>query len=339
MLKQLGRFLLLTIVMGSACTKAVKDGREPGNKPVVDVIDPGFSVNLAPQWTTGNPVFLSNGVQAFEARAVKDPSVVYDGGLYHVFNTGRDKGEGGQWKTAYVATPDLTNLIGSGPRTLLTSLNGGGYFCAPQVFWFEPQEKWYLIYQSGQGPTFSTTKTVDVPASWAAGKGMGFNDGIDFWCISDGKDSMYCFYAAMDGSRTIRRRATHVNSFPYGWSAYQVVADSTFEAVHVYRNKPDGKYYMMVEDLARHFELWRADKPGGKWTKLVEKWAAKNNLTETGVHWTDQVSHGEMIRSGVNERLEIENINRCTILIQGVVNGNYGDYGNIPYVLGIIKNY
>src|SRR5439155_12001191 len=23
-----------------------------------------------------------------------------------------------------------------------------GYFCAPQVFWFEPHAKWYMIYQA-----------------------------------------------------------------------------------------------------------------------------------------------------------------------------------------------
>ena len=53
----------------------------------------------------------------------------------------------------------------------------------------------------------------------------------------------------------------------------------------------------------------------------------------------DQVSHGEIIRSGTNERLEIDNIDRCQVLIQGVLNGSYGDYANIPYDLGLMRNY
>ena len=164
----------------------------------------------------------------------------------------------------------------------------------------------------------------------------GFFSGIDFWCISDGTN-VYCFYSPMDGSRTIKRRSTTVANFPYGWSSATVVATSTFEAPHVYKNKADGKYYMMVEDINRHFELWTASSLGGTWTKIAEEWAAKSNLIETAEHWTDQVSHGEILRSGTNERMEIDNIDRCEILIQGVVNGSYGDYGNIPYDLGIIR--
>jgi hypothetical protein len=72
---------------------------------------------------------------------------------------------------------------------------------------------------------------------------------------------------------------------------------------------------------------------------VAEKWASRDRLNFLAEVWTDQVSHVEAIRSGNNDRMEIDNIDRCQLLIQGVPNGNYGDYGNIPYDLGIIRNY
>jgi hypothetical protein len=222
-------------------------------------------------------------------------------------------------------------------HTFMSLLNGGSYFCAPQVFWFEAKGKWYLIYQSGLGATFSTNTDINNPSGWTAGSSMFSESGtLDFWCVSDG-NNVYCFYSPQDGSYVIKRRSTTVADFPYNWSAASNVCSNTFEGPHVYKNIADGKYYMMVEDITRHFELWTASSLGGTWTKIAEEWAAKSNLIETAEHWTDQVSHGEIIRAGTNERLEIDNIDRCEILIQGVVNGDYGDYGNIPYDLGIIR--
>ena len=86
-------------------------------------------------------------------------------------------------------------------------------------------------------------------------------------------------------------------------------------------------------------ELWTATSLGGTWTQVAEKWASRDRLNFLAEVWTDQVSHIEAIRSGNNERMEIDNIDRCQLLIQGVPNGSYGDYANIPYDLGIIRNY
>ncbi|MBN2544326.1 MAG: hypothetical protein JXB50_00925 [Spirochaetes bacterium] len=38
-------------------------------------------------------------------------------------------------------------------------------------------------------------------------------------------------------------------------------------------------------------------------------------------------------------KMEVNDLNHCDILIQGVVNGSYGDYAKIPYDLGLIRNY
>jgi fibronectin type 3 domain-containing protein len=244
------------------------------------------------------------------------------------------------WRMGYASATTIEGL-NSATRHYLSSLNGGSYFCAPQVFWFEAKGKWYLIYQSYLGATFSTNTDIGDPNGWTAGSAMGITDSgaLDFWCISDGS-YVYCFYSPMNGTHTIKRRSTTVEDFPYNWSSATAAATNTFEAVHVYKNKADGKYYMMVEDLGRYQELWTAGSLGGTWTKLQEQWASKSYLLEKADHWTDQVSHGEIIRAGINERLEISNIDGCEILIQGVTDENYipgGDYAASLYDLGIIR--
>lgn len=290
-----------------------------------------------PTWYAEARCFLDGPGAAFDDLAVKDPSIVYSGGRYHLFYTGRDKDAGGLWRMGYASATSIANLRTAG-RTYMSALNAGSYFCAPQVFWFPAKGKWFLIYQSGQGASFSTSTDVGNPALWTPVRSMGFDDGIDFWCISDGT-YVYCFYSAQDGSRTIKRRRTTVANFPYNWEAPTVVATSTFEAVHVYRNKADSKYYMIVEDINRYQELWTATSLGGTWTKVAEKWASGDSLRFLSEVWTDQVSHVEAIRSGTDEKMEIDNIDRCQLLIQGVPNGNYGGYANIPYDLGLIRNY
>ncbi|OQP57639.1 hypothetical protein A3860_08385 [Niastella vici] len=322
--------LLFLFVNCSKKSKEVASGN-PANVAAAEEANP------TPAWYAEARCFLDGPSGAFDDLAVKDPSIIYSGGKYHLFYTARDKGTGGSWRMGYASATTIANLKTAG-RTLMSALNAGSYFCAPQVFWFPVKGKWFLIYQSGLGASFATSTDVGNPALWTANRAMGFTDGIDFWCISDGT-YVYCFYSAQDGSHTIKRRRTTVANFPYSWESPTVVATNTFEAPHVYRNIADGKYYMIVEDLGRYQELWTATSLGGTWTQVSEKWASRDRMTFLSEVWTDQVSHVEAIRSGTNERMEINNIDHCELLIQGVLNGNYGDYSNIPYDLGVIRNY
>ncbi|RKD16583.1 hypothetical protein BCY91_17155 [Pelobium manganitolerans] len=296
-------------------------------------------VNPLPTWHVDERCFLNGPVGSFDALAVKDPSIVYYEGKYHLFYTGRDKGTNGSWRMGYAKASSIKGLK-TAERTYMGSVDAGSYFCAPQVFRFDGKDSWFLIFQSGKGATFSVSNDVADPASWTLGKAMGFSDGIDFWCIADNKN-VYVFYSAQDGSHNIKSRQTSITDFPYSWSEAKVAVDDTFEAPHVYKNKADGNYYMMVEDLKdnRYFELWVSASLAGKWKKVSEKWASYHNLVDNADHWTDQVSHGEVVRSSNNQLMEVDNIDHCDVLIQGVKNGNYGDYGNIPYQLGLMRNY
>ena len=325
--RMVGCALFVTLLLG-ACSK-----KDKTTAPAT----PAYTVNSNPAWKAEAKSFTEGPSGAFDDLSVKDPSIVFSGGNYHLFYTVRSKSVSG-WQMAHAAAPQISQLR-TATRTYLSALNGGSYFCAPQVFHFPAKNKWFIICQSGLGASLSTNTDVSNPAGWAQLQSLGFGDGIDFWCISDG-NYVYCFYSAQDGSYTIKRRRTTVANFPYNWDAPVVVATNTFEAPHVYKNKADGKYYMVVEDIARHQELWVAGSLGGTWTKLAEKWASKDNLSYLADRWTDQVSHIELLRSATDDKMEIDDINRCDMLIQGVTNDAYtGPYENIPYDLGLIRNY
>lgn len=69
-----------------------------------------------------------------------------------------------------------------------------------------------------------------------------------------------------------------------------------------------------------------------------EKWALRGNLSYKAEKWTNHVSHGEIIRAGYNQKMEINNIDRVEFLIQGT-NSLSGPYQQIIWDLGIIRNY
>jgi hypothetical protein len=326
LLSHLVTLLVLTVLVTSI-------GCKKENKNTVVADEPILKALPNPTWRVDARCFLDGPSGSFDDIAVKDPSIIYSGGLYHLFYTGRTS----VWSLGYAKASSIAGLK-TATHTKLSSIGTDGGLAAPQVMWFGVKGKWFLIYQNGRTASFSTNTDVGNPSGWTPVRSMGFSDGIDFWCISDGS-YVYCFYSASDGTRTIKRRRTTIANFPYNWESPTVVATSTFEAPCVYKNKADGKYYMMVEDINRYMELWTATSLGGTWTKVSEEWAAKTDLIYNADHWTDQVSHGEIIRSGTNERLEINNIDHCDILIQGVVNGSYPDYASIPYDLGLIRNY
>ena len=73
-----------------------------------------------------------------------------------------------------------------------------GYFCAPQVFYFRLQNRWYLIYQVADPsrqpalqPACSTTTDLADPDSWSppqllfAQQPPNVKGWIDFWVICD----------------------------------------------------------------------------------------------------------------------------------------------------------
>ena len=63
--------------------------------------------------------------------------------------------------------------------------------------------------------------------------------------------------------------------------------------------------------------------------------AGAANVAFEGGSWTDDISHGELIRSGFDQTLSI-NACKMQYLYQGTAPTFQGDYNLIPYRLGLI---
>ena len=151
--------------------------------------------------------------------SVKDPTVVYDGGRWHVFTTTAD--QNGAWSMAYFNFTSWDQAPQARPFYLEDNPNLRGYNAAPQVFYYRPQNKWYLIFQSGT-PRYSTTTNIADPMSWSAPQDFFpstpsgvVNGWLDFWIICDATHAY--LFAPDDLGRFYRSRTTLAN-FPNGFS-------------------------------------------------------------------------------------------------------------------------
>jgi hypothetical protein len=100
-------------------------------------------------WSTGGFRWKSSGplvdVEAQRAAddphvALKDPSIVFHEGRWHLFGTLRMKS--GRVCMQYLNFTDWTQA-NAAPRELISFTEK--YHCAPQVFYFTPQRRWSLI--------------------------------------------------------------------------------------------------------------------------------------------------------------------------------------------------
>src|SRR6185369_14678348 len=114
------------------------------------------------RWTTGDPVLAPARNRDDPCHAIKDPTVVHHEERWHVFATIRSRRRTHQIE--YLAFADWAQADRS-ERHVLTLTDG--YFCAPQVLYFRPRRRWYLIYQVNDRnrrpalqPAFSTTENL-----------------------------------------------------------------------------------------------------------------------------------------------------------------------------------
>jgi endo-1,4-beta-xylanase len=116
------------------------------------------------RWSSGG-VLIGPKSDSTDIVAVKDPSVVFYNGRWHVFASTGSSSDG--YNLAYTSFTDW-NQAASAPLSCLDrSAIGTGYRAAPQVFYFAPQQRWYLVYQTGNA-SYSTTTDVSDPTSWTA---------------------------------------------------------------------------------------------------------------------------------------------------------------------------
>ncbi len=292
-------------------------------------------------WNLGEVVLSPGPRGGFDETAVKDPSVVRYKGNWHVFYTARG---GGRYTTGYVAAKRWEELARA-PRYFLPMIRGRSpYGCAPQVFYFEPKGIWVMLFQtddSNYQPAYSMTRTLDDPLSWSAPKPLVEKDEndkwIDFWTICD-RDHAYLFYTRDHKDVMVRR--TRIADFPAGWGPATVAFSGVHEAVHVYKARGADQYDMIYEanDGERSFGLAQAPSLSGPWRLVDPNYATSASLyPRKAGRWTDEVSHGEILRHGYDQRLEYDAA-KPTWLIQGVPKEDYKEpYPEIPWRLGLMS--
>lgn len=228
-----------------------------------------------------------------------------------------------------------------------------GYHCAPHLFYFTPQKKWYLVFQSQQ-PQYCTTDDISKPETWTAPKNF-FEKmpssaprlPIDYHIICD-QTHAYMFFTGDDG-RFYRSR-TRIEDFPNGFGDIEIAIqdnrNNLFEGSMTYKIKGTNTYLTMIEALspARYYRAWISNDLNGEWKPLpgADSWetpfAGINNVTfEDGVEpWTRDISHGELLRDNYNETPTIDPEN-LRFLFQGRDPKSNDRYELLPYQLGLLK--
>jgi endo-1,4-beta-xylanase len=234
---------------------------------------------------------------------------------------------------------------------------GTGYRAAPELFFFAPQHTWYLVYQTGAGGSYSTTTDPTRPETWSAprnfyaampdiiSQNIGNGFWVDFWTICD---SVHCFLFSSDDNGHLYRSQTTVKDFPNGFDDPVIALSdpnrfALFEASNVYRIEHTHTYLLLVEafgsDGRRLFRSWTSDSIAGTWTALADTgdnpFARSTNVRFDGTPWTQDISHGEMIRDGIDQTLTIDP-HHLRYLYQGVDPASHVPYNSLPWRLGLL---
>jgi hypothetical protein len=314
----------------------------------------GLSPTL--KWIATQPLISPVSDDTHDLLAVKDPSVVFFNERWHVFAS--SVSTKGAYSTVYTSFGDF-NEAASAPLYYMDQTPGfGGYTAAPEVFYFALQKKWYLVYQSGP-PMFSTNDDVADPSHWTAPapffastpaiitqNGGGW---LDFWVICD-DSSCHLFFSDNHGRWYSSK--TSIEQFPQGFAEPVVVlqdanAGRMFEASNVYKMNGTGQYLALIESFDqtsnnhRYFRSWVSNGLDGPWWPWQASgsypFAGSSNVSFDGTAWTNDISHGEMIRAGYDQTLAVDPCH-MRFLFQGADPNadSGGNYNAIPWRLGLL---
>ena len=335
-------------------TVAATDGTNQATAALVLNVSLTAALSGPFQWTSTGPLVSAVPDASHAIVSIKDPSVVFYNNEWHVFATTANTAR--VWSMVYLHFPDWSKAAAAQPY-YIDQTPGYGNKAAPEVFYFRPQNRWYLI--SEWGPQYSTNDDITKPQNWTPPRDFlattppGVDGWIDYWVICDAA-SCYLFFTNDKGD--FFRSRTSIQDFPNGFDNPVVIMHAArnfdlFEASNTYRIKGTNQYLTLIEGIStnggkRAFRAFVADRLDGAWTPLpnASDWTtpflgAPNVTFQAGVRaWTADFSHGEMIRDGYDETLTIDP-NNMQYLYQGMdVNTPSGlDYSQLPWQLALVR--
>jgi endo-1,4-beta-xylanase len=305
------------------------------------------------EWFSSDQVIGPQSDATHVVEGIKDPSVVYYQGKYHVFAS---IANADGYSMVYLSFEDFSQASSAKHYYLDQSGIGTGYRAAPEVFYFAPQKLWYLVYQNGNA-AYSTNPDINNPAGWSAPKtfypdmpqiikdNIGAGYWVDMWVICDAAE---CHLFSHDDNGHLYRSQTSLADFPNGMSEPVIAMQDPdrfhlFEASNVYKIENKRQYLLIIEaigtDGRRYFRSWTSRKIAGPWKPLADTeenpFARSNNVTFRGTPWTQDISHGEMIRASRNQTLTISPC-RMRYLYQGLDPAASGPYNSLPWRLGLL---
>ncbi|MFF4253789.1 non-reducing end alpha-L-arabinofuranosidase family hydrolase [Streptomyces sp. NPDC001663] len=305
------------------------------------------------KWSSSGALISPKSDATHNIAGIKDPTVVYYNGKYHVFaSTANASG----YNLVYLNFSDWSQAGSATHHYLDRTAIGSGYRAAPQVFYYAPQRLWYLVYQTGNA-SYSTNSDISNPNGWSAPRNfyasmpdiirqnIGNGYWVDMWVICD---SANCYLFSSDDNGHLYRSQTTVGQFPNGFTNTVIAAQDSnryalFEASNVYKVQGANQYLLLVEaigsDGRRYFRSWTTSSLAGSWTPLAatesNPFARASNVTFPAGAWTKDISHGEMIRAGYDQTLTIPAC-RLQYLYQGKDPNASGDYNSLPWRLGLL---
>ena len=331
---------LLTTVPATAADPEATTPKSPIHEPL--------------RWISTGPLIKAVSDENHRLVSIKDPTVVHYDGRWLIYATVANTAH--QWNMVYLSFTNWSEA-GDAKQIYLDTANPNlrGYHCAPQLFYFRPQKKWYLIYQS-QPPSYSTTDDPGKPETWSKPQFFFASEPpgvpklwIDYWVICD--DTNAYLFSSGDNGKWYRCQ-TKLEDFPKGFSAPVIVMQDSnrfglFEASCVYKLKGTSQYLAIIEAIGkngnRYFKSFLSDRLDGEWTPFHatenDPFAGLANVTyEKGVQpWTRDISHGEMLRDGYDETLTIDP-KHLEFLYQGLreATPRNMNYNELPYQLALL---